>query len=199
MDGAVILAGGQGTRFKKRKQFELLCGKEMWKYVYEKALKFLERENIVVVGIDVKGGTTRSKSVYNGLMALPETCERVIILEAARPLVTVTQIEKLLSDKNKSTTFALPLVNTVIGRDGSYYDRNDFYDLLTPQAFDFKLLKTAYLTGKYEDTTDETVIMFKEYGIKPTFILEGENLLKVTYERDMEIVSNLLNRQEGMD
>jgi 2-C-methyl-D-erythritol 4-phosphate cytidylyltransferase len=85
----------------------------------------------------------------------------------------------------------------VIGRDGSYYDRNDFYDLLTPQAFDFKLLKEAYKTGKYEDTTDETIIMSQEYGIKPAFILEGENLLKVTYERDMEIVSNLLKQQEG--
>ena len=39
--------------------------------------------------------------------------------------------------------------------------------------------------------------MSQEYGIKPAFILEGENLLKVTYERDMEIVSNLLKQQEG--
>jgi len=190
MNGAIILAGGQGSRFKKKKQFELLYDKEMWKYVYEKALNVVERKNIVVVGVDIAGGDTRSKSVYNGLMAMPETCDRVIILEAARPLVTENQIKKLLSDKNKSTTFALPLVNTVIGRDGSYYDRNDFYDLLTPQAFDFKLLK-------YEDSTDETIIMFQEYGIKPAFILEGENLLKVTYERDMEIVSNLLKQQEG--
>ena len=154
MNGAIILAGGQGSRFKKKKQFELLYDKEMWKYVYEKALNVVERKNIVVVGVDIAGGDTRSKSVYNGLMAMPETCDRVIILEAARPLVTENQIKKLLSDKNKSTTFALPLVNTVIGRDGSYYDRNDFYDLLTPQAFDFKLLKEAYKTGKYEDTTD---------------------------------------------
>lgn len=197
MNGAIILAGGQGSRFKKKKQFELLYDKEMWKYVYEKALNVVERKNIVVVGVDIAGGDTRSKSVYNGLMAMPETCDRVIILEAARPLVTENQIKKLLSDKNKSTTFALPLVNTVIGRDGSYYDRNDFYDLLTPQAFDFKLLKEAYKTGKYEDSTDETIIMFQEYGIKPAFILEGENLLKVTYERDMEIVSNLLKQQEG--
>ncbi|MCI8708997.1 MAG: NTP transferase domain-containing protein [Dorea sp.] len=197
MNGAIILAGGQGSRFKKKKQFELLYDKEMWKYVYEKALNVVERKNIVVVGVDIAGGDTRSKSVYNGLMAMPETCDRVIILEAARPLVTENQIKKLLSDKNKSTTFALPLVNTVIGRDGSYYDRNDFYDLLTPQAFDFKLLKEAYKTGKYEDTTDETIIMSQEYGIKPAFILEGENLLKVTYERDMEIVSNLLKQQEG--
>lgn len=197
MNGAIILAGGQGSRFKKKKQFELLYYKEMWKYVYEKALNVVERKNIVVVGVDIAGGDTRSKSVYNGLMAMPETCDRVIILEAARPLVTENQIKKLLSDKNKSTTFALPLVNTVIGRDGSYYDRNDFYDLLTPQAFDFKLLKEAYKTGKYEDTTDETIIMSQEYGIKPAFILEGENLLKVTYERDMEIVSNLLKQQEG--
>lgn len=198
MDGAIILAGGQGRRFKKRKQFELLCGKEMWKYVYEKTLKVLARENIIVVGVDINGGDTRSKSVYNGLMALPETCKRVIILEAARPLVTEEQIRKLLDDKNKSVTFVLPLVNTVIGRDGTYYDRNDFYELLTPQAFDFELLKSAYETGKYVDTTDETVIMFQEYGIDPAFVLEGENLYKVTYKRDMDVVGNLLRKQEDV-
>jgi 2-C-methyl-D-erythritol 4-phosphate cytidylyltransferase len=192
MVGAIILAGGQGTRYQKRKQFELLNGIEMWKHVYQKALKVVEKDKIVVVGVDVEGGKTRSESVKMGLNFLSQKCDRVIILEAARPLVTVEQIEKLINTNDASITFALPLVNTIIGRDGTYFNRNDFYDLLTPQAFDYKLLKNAYDTDKYRDTTDETVVMYREYGIKPRFILEGENLIKVTYKRDMEIVKQML-------
>ena len=155
MTGAVILAGGQGTRYQKQKQFELLNGVELWKHVYQKALKVIRQENVVVVGVDIEGGKTRSESVQIGLRQLPDNCGRVVILEAARPLVTVEQIQKLADDSHASTTFALPLVNTVIGRDGTYYNRKDFYDLLTPQAFDHKLLKKAYATGNYTDTTRE--------------------------------------------
>lgn len=197
MIGAIILAGGQGTRYHKRKQFELLNGTEMWQYVYQKVIKVVEQEKVVVVGVDVNGGKTRSESVQIGLNNLPKYCKRVIILEAARPLVTVEQIKRLIDDDSESITFALPLVNTVIGRDGTYYNRNNFYDLLTPQAFDCQLLKRAYDTGKYTDTTDETIVMFKEYGIKPHFILDGENLLKVTYERDMEIIKQMLEKGEN--
>ena len=140
MDGAIILAGGQGERFKKKKQFELIDGKEMWRFVYDKAVQVISKEMTRVVGIDIPGGDTRSLSVYNGLMELSENCKRVIIIEAARPLVTVEQIKKSIERSEKSVTYALPLVNTVIGRDGTYYNRNEFYDLLTPQSFDFHLV-----------------------------------------------------------
>lgn len=196
MTGAVILAGGQGKRYQKQKQFELLNGIEMWKYVYRKTIKVIEQENVIVVGVDVEGGKTRSESVQIGLNNLSSNCNRVVILEAARPLVTVEQIQKLIDDDSVSTTFALPLVNTVIGRDGTYFNRADFYDLLTPQAFDYKLLKQAYDSGNYTDTTDETIIMYAEYGIKPHFILEGENLIKVTYKRDMEVIKQLLEEND---
>lgn len=196
MVGAIILAGGQGTRYQKQKQFERLDGIEMWKHVYQKTMKVVEKDRIVVVGVDVNGGKTRSESVKIGLNHLLGKCSRVIILEAARPLVTTEQIKKLANDNNDSTTFALPLINTVIGREGTYFNRNDFYDLLTPQSFDYQLLKTAYDTDKYTDTTDETVVMYREYGIKPHFILEGENLIKVTYKRDLEIIKYMLGNGE---
>ena len=197
MASAIILAGGRGTRYQKQKQFELLNGIEMWKHVYQKVIRVVAQDNVVVVGVDIEGGKTRSESVQRGLNYLKKDCKRVVVLEAARPLVTVEQIEKLINDGNMSTTFALPLVNTVIGRDGTYFNREDFYDLLTPQAFDYRLLKQAYDTGKYIDTTDETIIMYKEYGIKPHFILEGENLLKVTYKRDMEVIKQMLENEDG--
>lgn len=190
--GAIILAGGQGTRFQGKKQFELINGKQMWESVYDKALTVFSKDDIVVVGIDIEGGNSRSTSVMNGLEYFDGKLDRVTIIESARPLVTASQIRKLSDSEAPSITYALPLVNTPIGRDGTYFNRNDFYDLLTPQAFDYGMLRNAYRTGKYEDTTDETVVMYREYGIKPEFIIEGENLIKVTYRRDLAVINALL-------
>ena len=66
MTGAVILAGGQGTRYQKQKQFELLNGVELWKHVYQKALKVIRQENVVVVGVDIEGGKTRGEPERSG-------------------------------------------------------------------------------------------------------------------------------------
>ena len=86
--GAIVLAGGKGTRFHQQKQFVQLWGKELWRHVYDKACQLIPKEQIIVVGVDVPGGETRSGSVMNGLNGLKES-EKVLLLEAARPLVTV--------------------------------------------------------------------------------------------------------------
>lgn len=193
--GAVILAAGRGERFKGQKQHFKLDGKELWKHVKDKAMQVIPEENIIVVGVDISGGKTRSESVKIGLNALKEDTERVIILEAARPLVTIEQIEMLMMDKADSSTFVMPLVNTVIYRDGRYVNRNELYNILTPQAFEYNKLKYAYQTGKYTDTTDETFVMYDCHNIKPHFIETGENLIKVTYQRDIAIVETLYKKE----
>lgn len=182
--GAVILAGGKGTRFHQQKQFVKLWGKELWRHVYDKICQLIPKEQIVVVGIDVPGGETRSGSVMNGLNAL-QNCERVLLVEAARPLVTINQLQTLIDCKGESITFVAPCVDTIIKKDKTYLDRNDCLRMQTPQAFNYSLLKKAYETGKYQDMTDETRVLFEEYGIGPTFVEGGENLYKVTYPKDI--------------
>lgn len=192
--GAVILAGGNGNRYKGKKQFELLDGKPLWKHVYDKVSPFIESSNICVVGIDVPGGETRSKSVINGLKGLDLKTERVIILESARPLITVNQIQKLLSCETPSNTFVMPLVNTVILKNGTYVNRDDYFELLTPQFFDYNLLCKAYDSGLYTNYTDETRVMYEHYQIKPFFIEGADNLIKVTYPRDIFIINEMYER-----
>ena len=197
--GAVVLAGGKGERFHGQKQFFELNGKPLWKHVYEKVeMVFGTSENIVVVGVDIPGGSTRTESVKSGLTRLDKDTDRVIILEAARPLVTVRQIEPLLSYKFESSTFVMPLVNTVIMRNGTYLNREEMYNLLTPQAFDYSKLVSAYETGRYEDMTDETRVMYEEYGIKPNFIETDDNLIKVTYPSDIFGVAEILKSREDL-
>ena len=195
MYGAILLAAGSGTRYHGKKQDLEFHGKPLWRYAYETALEVVGERRIVAVGKDVPGGVTRTGSVMNGLDALPDEVDRVIIVEAARPMVTEEQVKQLLEDPYPSSTFVRPLVNTVIYRDGTYINRDDLYDLLTPQAFDRNMLKDAYQSGRFNDMTDETRVMFEYHGVKPHFIETESNLFKITYPGDLDIVESIYQLQ----
>ena len=187
--GAIILAGGKGTRFHQQKQFVMLKGKELWRHVYDKACQIIPKETVVVVGVDIPGGETRSGSVMNGLNALQE-CTKVLLIEAARPLVTIEQLQTLIDTDADSITFVAPCVDTIIKKDKTYLNRSECLRMQTPQAFNYSLLKKAYQTGKYMDMTDETRVLYEEFGIEPTFVEGDENLYKVTYPKDIFIIEN---------
>ncbi len=194
--GAILLAAGKGTRYQGSKQDIEFHGKPIWRYPYDLLVSIIGKENVVAVGKDIAGGSTRTESVFNGLKALQEDTDRVIIVEAARPLLTKEQVEQLLNDEHPSVSFVRPLVNTVIYRDGRYLNREELYDLLTPQAFDYKKLLVAYQSGRFADMTDETRAMFEFYGIKPRFIETGTNLFKITYPGDLDIIESIYQAQQ---
>lgn len=190
--GAIILAAGMSTRYGSEKKQDLeFHGKKLWMYSYDTAKSVVGKDNIIAVGKDVLGGETRTKSVIIGLKNLPSDTDRVIILDAARPMVKVEQIKELLENPNPSCSFVRPLVNTPIFRNGTYVNRSDMFDLLVPQAFDYKMLLEAYESGKFEDMTDETRVMFEYYGIKPTLIETENNLYKVTYPGDLLVIESI--------
>lgn len=198
--GAIILAAGLSTRYGGEKKQDLeFHGKQIWQYSYETAKSIVGKDNIVVVGKDIAGGETRTKSVIIGLRALPKNTDRVVILDAARPLVTKRQITILLENPNPSCSLVRPLVNTPIFRDGTYVNRNEMYDLLVPQAFDYKLLIEAYESGKFEDMTDETRVMYEYHGIKPTFIETENNLYKITYPGDLLVIESIYQKMKEDD
>lgn len=194
--GAIVLAAGSSTRYGGEKKQDLdFHGKQLWRYSYETAMKVVGEENIVAVGKDIPGGKTRTGSVIKGLKALPNDTDRVIILDAARPMVTEAQVRELLENNSLSVTFVRPLVNTPIFRDGTYVNRNEMYDMLVPQAFDYKKLLEAYESGRFTDMTDETRVMFEYYGIKPIFIETENNLYKVTYPGDLYVIESIYQKQ----
>lgn len=189
--GAIVLAAGFSTRYGEKKQDLEFHGKPLWRHSYEVAMRVVGQENIIAVGKDMPGGDTRTGSVIKGLKALPSDIDRVIILDAARPMVTEMQIRELLENSNPSVTFVRPLVNTPIFRDGTYVNRSEMYDMLVPQAFDYKLLLEAYESGQFQDMTDETRVMFEYHRIKPTLIETDNNLYKVTYPGDLYVIESI--------
>lgn len=194
--GAIVLAAGFSTRYGGSKKQDLeFHGKPIWRYSYDTVKSIVGNDYTIAVGKDMPGGETRSESVIIGLKALPKDTDRVIILDAARPMVTIKQIKELLENSNPSVTFVRPMVNTPIFRDGTYVNRSDMYDMLVPQAFDYKLLVEAYESGRFKDMTDETRVMFEFHGIKPTLIETENNLYKVTYPGDLDIIESIYQKQ----
>ena len=89
---------------------------------------------------------------------------------------------------------------TVYPRDASQDDSSKSYDTSTTEKFNqvYTTLSTAnYKTNKYIDMTDETRIMFEEYGIKPHLIETGQNLFKVTYPRDVAVLESIYQTLKG--
>lgn len=191
---AIILAAGSGTRFGARKQFLEFHGKPLYKHVYDTLNQIIPSNQIVVVGVDIEGGATRSASVKCGLdyLACLGKFERVVICEAARCLVTPLQISRIIELDAKSVCFVNPVVDTVILKDKTYFDRNQCLHIVSPQAFDFDLLYNAYLNADLgEIRTDETRLMYETYGIQPDFLDGGENLYKVTYPKDLAVLESI--------
>ena len=196
---AILLAAGSGTRYGDTKQFVCFHDKPLWKCVYDTLNAVVGSSRIAAVGIDILGGATRTGSVINGLEALPPDTDRVIIAEAARPLLTVEQVRVLLEDDHPSTSFAIPLVNTVAYWDGRYINREELCEVLTPQAFDYKLLVEAYRSGGFSNMTDETRVMFEYHRIKPHYLDTRRNLMKVTYPGDLDQIELIWQKMQRGD
>jgi 2-C-methyl-D-erythritol 4-phosphate cytidylyltransferase len=190
MKSAIILAGGKGVRFNGEKQFIHFHGKPLYKHVYDKVADLVDE--VIIVGIDVKPGETRTKSVLNGLNAVSPNSKRVIILEAARPLVNREQIKTLLNCSSNSCSFATPLIETIIIDGCSYPDRVSCLSFQTPQAFNTQMLIEAYSKNLTADMTDETRVIFEHYNEKPVLYPGGPNLTKVTHPHDIELLNILI-------
>jgi len=184
----IILAGGSGERFGQKKQFVEYKGKPLWRHVYDKCV-LAASEDIHVVGVDLPGGKTRQESVLCGLQNVKSN--KVVILEAARPLVTIEQILTIAHFNSRSISFIAPSVETIIYRGNEYFDRNACQILQVPQAFCTNLLLDAHKKTSMTNATDDTILMAKVHGISPDLIPGGHNLFKVTYPLDLKIIEHI--------
>lgn len=182
----IILAGGKGTRFGRKKQNVKWDETPLWQIVYNKCLKV--SDDVHVVGYSQHG---RQGAVYNGLRKVKYS--RVVILEAARPLVTVEQIKKIGElKKYLSISYAYPSTDTIYYMK-QHLKRDFTYQLQVPQAFDTEILKKAHRICKYAKFTSDTEVVFVALGISPFIITGGRNLMKVTYPEDLKILDVINN------
>jgi 2-C-methyl-D-erythritol 4-phosphate cytidylyltransferase len=152
----------------------------------------------------VEAGETRHDSVRK--LMKHATNDRVIVHEAARPMLTTEDFSELIDSKYENVSFMLPIPFTVApvdpetSRVTGYIERSGLRNVQLPQ----KYLK-ADLQGAHEwaisegkkYTEDATLVAC--FGRDVYFIDGGENNFKVTTPLDVRIATLLLevrNKEE---
>ena len=153
----------------------------------------------------IVGGETRQESVYNGLQALPEDAERVLIHDGARCLATPELFDRCSEALNSCQGFiaAVTVKDTikVVNEEKIITDtpdRSNLWAAQTPQGFDVALLKKCHTQGKEKgwQVTDDAALLEKcGFAVK---IVEGEETnLKVTTPVDLAIAEFILRQRSS--
>lgn len=229
---AVVLSGGKGLRMggPVRKQYLSLGGKPLLVHSLEAFERSSVDEIVLVTGSEdigyvseeivkpyhihkvrqiVPGGKERYHSVYEGLKAAGN-CSLVLIHDGARPLVTEAVIERAVDGARmwRACVVGMPVKDTikVADQDGlaaSTPDRRYLWQVQTPQAFSYELIKAAYdkLLGDerlQEGITDDAMVVEHHTDVKVKLIEGSYENIKVTTPEDLRIAEALLDsRNEG--
>ncbi len=151
----------------------------------------------------IQGGETRQHSVYNGLQALPDDAERVLIHDGARCLATPDLFDRCADALQTCSGLiaAIPVKDTIKIVDGEGWihdtpDRRNLWAAQTPQGFDVSLLKECHEKGRRSgwEVTDDAAL-FEKCGL-PVKIVPGEETnLKITTPVDLAIAEYILSQR----
>ncbi len=150
------------------------------------------------------GGTDRQASVQNGLAALPQVADAVLIHDGARALVTEAIIRRALASVEAygSGVAAVPVTDTVKRADAAgvvmeTLDRSQLFAMQTPQGFRLADIRRAHEAAEaagYRATDDAALL--EHIGL-PVRLVEGsrENI-KLTTPFDMRLAEAILTARD---
>ena len=216
MNAILLLSAGVGKRFGASlpKQYQPLCGKPVAQYVLQAALSAPSVDAIVIV-MDpayrdylgdtsdprlhfTEGGKERLDSVRNGLdciRSLPQPCDKLMILQAVNPFVTVDTVEEyfaLLDDHDAVTTAEKCPGELFNKQKFERLDRNAFYFCQSPEAFHFRDL------DQYLDVNSPYSELIYHYPGTPkvAFYTEFHHNVKLTYMSDLQFAEFLMRQAQ---
>jgi 2-C-methyl-D-erythritol 4-phosphate cytidylyltransferase/2-C-methyl-D-erythritol 2,4-cyclodiphosphate synthase len=207
----VIVAAGKGTRAggSVPKQFAMWQGKPLLRHSTE-ALHAAGLAPIVVAipegwdeeaakalaGLPVRliaGGATRRASVLAALESLAtETPVRVLIHDAARPVLPAAVIDALLValDAKPGAIPVLPVVDSVVRGDQGLRlhaeTRDGLYRVQTPQAFHYPAILAAHRAWSGPSEAGDDAEVADAAGLAVALVPGDEALRKVTFASDLE-------------
>lgn len=229
--GVVIVAGGSGSRVggTELKQLRWVAGKPMLLHSLQTFQSIPEVAMVVCVlprqyagdpppwifqsdperMLISVGGKTRAESVSNGLEDLPAECTTVLIHDAARPLVSVAMIRRVMAEAQKGhgAIAALPVVDTLkrVDADGRITEtvsREQLWRAQTPQGFPRSVIVNAHAEAKragwHAEATDDAALC-ERLGIPVHVVRGSEKALKVTEEGDFARAELMAGWDEGAD
>ncbi len=219
---AVIVAAGASTRAGCDKMFARIAGKPVVLFSLEAFECAPAVSEIVVVARDdvtmrnllaaakltklravIRGGDRRQDSVQKGLCAISTAADFVAVHDAARPLITPREIERvfLAAQKHQAAVLAAPVTDTLkIGdeklRVAGSIERENVFAMQTPQIFARQLLREACARVEREALaiTDE-VSAVQNFGAEVAIVPTEEQNFKITYAADLALAELILQQR----
>ena len=224
---AIIPTAGIGVRFQTDlpKPLIELCGKPLCVY----ALAIFEKspviDSVILVGQKerlsqlkdivsqyglkkvvqvIAGGETRRESVANGLDAIDDDTDVVLIHDGVRPLISLKVIEGAvaLCDQWDAVVAAVPVKPTIkkVNKESLFVeetlDREELWEIQTPQVFKKDILFKAHQQNKERDPTDDAV-MVEQLGVKVKVSPGDYKNVKITTLEDLAIAETFLKSQRS--
>jgi 2-C-methyl-D-erythritol 4-phosphate cytidylyltransferase len=224
MLSAIIVAAGDSHRMGFDKLFAALAGKPVIAHTirafedassvdgiivvaredrHDEIKTMVRGENFKKVRSIIPGGKRRQDSVRAGLDHLEAVTRYVTVHDAARPLVTPKQIERVFAQCqiHGAAALAEPINDTLKRADSDLVitgsvDRQGLYAMQTPQIFERVLLDEAYRAVYAENilVTDE-VSAVERLGSKIALVLDDRFNFKITYPRDLPLAECILEQR----
>jgi 2-C-methyl-D-erythritol 4-phosphate cytidylyltransferase len=232
MLSAIIVAAGDSRRMGFDKLFAAIAGKPVIAHTicaFERANSVAEiilvaredrhdairtligDENFKKIRSIIPGGKHRQDSVRAGLNHLDSVTRYVAVHDAARPLITPGQIERVFQQctDHGAAALANPINDTLKRADtdrsvsgaeqflvvSGSVDRHQLYAMQTPQIFERQLIEEAY-RAVYENVsvTDE-VSAVERLGRKVVLVVNDDFNFKITYPRDLPLAEFVLKQR----
>jgi 2-C-methyl-D-erythritol 4-phosphate cytidylyltransferase len=224
MLAAIIVGGGSSTRVGFDKLFAKLAGRPVIQYSLEafersdcvgeiivvcrkgsaEAIsRIVDSAKIEKVGAVVTGGQFRQDSVRAGLQAISRDAELVAVHDAARPLITPAEIERVYvaACERGAATLAGPVIDTLKLADAQQrvvgsIPRENVFAMQTPQIFEKELLIAAYRQIREAGiTVSDEVSAIQELGRAVMIVPSEDHNLKITYARDLALAASVLQER----
>jgi 2-C-methyl-D-erythritol 4-phosphate cytidylyltransferase len=168
----------------------------------------LQSEDVRV--LVVAGGRTRQESVRLGLAALGDDVDVVLVHDAARPLVPVDLVDRVVQAVRTGADAVipvLPLADTVkrvdeAGRVDATIDRSTLRAVQTPQGFARAVLEEAHHAAS-TDADDEATAATDDAGLVERLgttvhaVPGAEEAFKVTRPIDLLLAEAVLSRRRA--
>ena len=159
----------------------------------------------------VRGGDSRQDSVANALTEVPPETDLILVHDAVRPLVTVSQIERVIAEAAAcgAAILGIPAMDTVkevkraslpndVALITATIPRERVVLAQTPQVFSAILLIQAFAQARQDGVTasDEAGLV-ERAGHDVHVVVGSESNLKITRPGDMELAEFYLRQERA--
>ncbi|MEK9657154.1 MAG: 2-C-methyl-D-erythritol 4-phosphate cytidylyltransferase [bacterium] len=231
MIAVVITAAGTGQRFGQDKAMVMLKGKPLFAHsltvFYKLSVKYPQLITKIIITCNehnekeiktyltsmikttaqvpktqvILGDKTRFLSVQKAVEKAGESCDKIMIHDAARPAISLVLIERILqaSDTHQAVIPGISVVDTIkqVNKEKlvlNTVNRDQLCAIQTPQCFDSSLLKDCYKkAGSNRELSllsDEAQLVEKA-GIK-VHVVQGERQnIKCTWPQDLAYLESM--------